>query len=66
MSGDRAWAAASSRTVLALQAEVDAYRQLYNTWRPHEALDFGVPLGHYLAEPTPEPNLSEPETVQIS
>ncbi|MCC6617867.1 MAG: transposase family protein, partial [Chloroflexi bacterium] len=26
--------------VLELQAEVDAFRQLYNRWRPHEALGF--------------------------
>ena len=50
--------------VLELQAEVDAFRQLYNTWRPHEALGFATPLSHYLAEPSPEPNLSEPEIVQ--
>jgi transposase InsO family protein len=51
---------------LELQAEVDAFRQLYNTWRPHESLGFDAPLSHYLAEPSPEPNLSEPDSVQIS
>jgi len=50
--------------VLELQAEVDAFRQLYNRWRPHEALGFDTPLSHYLAEPTPDPNLSEPESLQ--
>lgn len=52
--------------VLELQAEVDAFRQLYNTWRPHEALGFDTPLSHYLAEPSPEPNLSDAESVQTS
>jgi transposase InsO family protein len=52
--------------VIALQAEVDAFRQLYNAGRPHEALDFGMPLDRYLADPTTEPHLSEPESVQIS
>jgi transposase InsO family protein len=46
--------------VLELQAEVDAFRQLYNTWRPHETLGQTPPIGHYLAEPSPEPNLSDP------
>lgn len=52
--------------VLELQAEVDAFRQLYNTWRPHETLGQVPPLSRYLVDPTPEPNLSEPESVQSS
>ncbi len=52
--------------VLQLQAEVDAFRELYNQWRPHEALGFDAPLSHYLAEPSPEPNLSEAQSVPIS
>lgn len=50
--------------VLELAAEVDAFRQLYNTWRPHETLGQTPPIGHYLAEPSREPNLYEPETLQ--
>lgn len=52
--------------VLELQAEVDAFRQLYNTWRPHETLGQTPPIGHYLAEPNPERNLSEPGSLQES
>ena len=36
------------------------------TLRPHEALDFGLPLSDYLAEPRPEPKLSVPERVPMS
>jgi transposase InsO family protein len=43
----------------------DAYRDLYNSLPPHEALAFATPLSHYLAEPA-EPNLSEPKSVQES
>lgn len=38
--------------VLTLAAEVEAYRLLYNTVRPHEALDFERPLERYLREPS--------------
>lgn len=37
--------------VLRLAAEIEAYRQVYNTIRPHEALDFERPLERYLREP---------------
>ncbi|MEO5964624.1 MAG: integrase core domain-containing protein, partial [Candidatus Limnocylindrales bacterium] len=50
--------------VLALADEVEAYRHLYNTIRPHEALDFATPISHHLAPP--RPHLSEPERVQES
>ena len=56
-------------TVLGLGEHTDAYRELYNWVRPHEAIGFLAPMVRYLAEPLarhPEPNLSEPETVQIS
>lgn len=52
--------------MLELAGEIDAFRQLYNTWRPHETLGQTPPIGHYLAEPTRQPNLSEPESVQES
>lgn len=49
--------------VLELHAAIEAYRDLYNRVRPHEALGFIPPLSHYLAEPSPESNLSEPQSV---
>jgi transposase InsO family protein len=49
--------------VLALVEEAQAFRQLYNRVRPHEALDFETPLSRYLADPA-EPHLSEPQSVQ--
>jgi transposase InsO family protein len=55
--------------VLELDAACEEYRRFYNDTRPHEALDFAVPLMRYLAEPPwppQEPNLSEAESVQIS
>ena len=35
------------RDVIALRDEVEAYRELYNEVRPHEALDFRRPLDVY-------------------
>lgn len=52
--------------VLELHDAIEAYRALYNHVRPHEALGFATPMSHYLAEPSPEPHLSEPESVPIS
>lgn len=45
---------------------IEAYRDLYNRVHPHETLGQTPPIGHYLAEPTRQPNLSEPESVQES
>ncbi len=50
--------------VIALADETEAYRDLYNAIRPHEALGFATPLSRHLAEPV-ESHLSEPESVQI-
>lgn len=52
--------------VLALAEEAEAYRDLYNAIRPHEALDFVTPISRYLADPGDHhaPNLSEPQSVQ--
>ena len=54
--------------VLALVDAAEAYRDLYNAIRPHEALDFATPLSRYLADPRDghDPNLSEPQSVQES
>lgn len=49
---------------VSLADEVEAFRQLYNEIRPHEALDFATPISRYLADP--EPNLFPPESVQES
>lgn len=49
----------------ALQQEVDGYRRLFNTVRPHEALDWHRPHDLYLAEPASYA-LSEPESVRES
>jgi transposase InsO family protein len=49
--------------VVGLAAEVEAYRQLYNTVRPHEALDFERPIERYLREPLP-PHLFPAGSVQ--
>jgi putative transposase len=46
----------------ALGQELELYRELFNQVRPHESLAFRTPLEAYLA--TPEPNLSDPQTVQ--
>jgi len=35
---------------LALALELDAYRDIYNRVRPHEAIGFATPLNHYLTE----------------
>jgi transposase InsO family protein len=55
--------------VLALEAACDEYRSFYNDTRPHEALDFRVPLLRHLDEPPwppPVAHLSEAERVQVS
>jgi transposase InsO family protein len=49
--------------VLALAEAVEAYRELYNWVRPHEAIGFVPPMARYLASPG-EPHLSGPEGVQ--
>ena len=51
--------------VVTLVAEVEAFRLLYNTVRPHEALDFERPMDRYLSEPI-EPHLFQAESVQDS
>ncbi len=48
--------------VIALVEETGIFLEIYNTIRPHEALDFGTPIDRYLAHP--QPHLSEPESVQ--
>ncbi len=50
--------------VVTLVEEAEAFRGLYNTIRPHEALDFATPIKHYLAPPAS--HLSEPGSVQDS
>jgi len=59
--------------VLALDEHVQAYRELYNSVRPHESLGHVPPMARYLGTSTDErpgpahaSQLSEPETVQIS
>lgn len=49
---------------LELHDQAQAFRELYNTIRPHETLDFATPLSRYLA--LPEPHLYQPESVQDS
>lgn len=39
------------RDVLELDAACTEYRRFYNAIRPHEALDFAVPLSRYVVEP---------------
>ena len=51
--------------VVTLAAEVEAYRLLYNTVRPHEALDYDRPLERYLREPVGS-HLSQHGSVQDS
>lgn len=51
--------------VVTLAAEVEAYRLLYNTIRPHEALDFERPLERYIREPR-ESHLFSAASVQDS
>jgi putative transposase len=56
-------------TVLGLAEHTDAYRELYNWVRPHEAIGLIAPMVRYLAEPLEpalKPNLPGAETVQIS
>ena len=60
-------------TAIGLMEHTDAYRELYNWVQPHEAIGLVAPMVRYLAEPVEEgpvapsePNLSDPETVQIS
>ena len=55
--------------VIALRDEVDAYRELYNWVRPHEAIGFLPPTARYLGEQPPDPpkpHLSEGQSVQES
>lgn len=49
---------------LELADQAEAFRRLYNEIRPHETLGQETPISHYLA--SPEPNLSEAESVQDS
>ena len=51
-----------------LGLEVEAYRQLFNTIRPHQTLDGRRPLDVHLraCQTPPTPNLSEPETLPLS
>ena len=37
--------------MLELDAACTDYRRFYNAIRPHEALDFDVPLSRYVIEP---------------
>jgi transposase InsO family protein len=56
-------------TVIGLAEHVEAYRELYNWVRPHEAIGLLAPMVRYLAEPLPAPpkaNLCEPQSVQLS
>lgn len=50
--------------VVTLVAEVEAYRLIYNTVRPHEGIDFDRPMHRYLAET--EPHLYQAGSVQSS
>lgn len=43
------------QTVEECQASFDQWRDIYNTVRPHEALDFAVPAARYAASPRPYP-----------
>lgn len=51
--------------VMTLVAEVEAFRLIYNTVRPHESLGDIPPMSRYLSQPL-EPHLSAPESVQDS
>jgi putative transposase len=46
---------------LALAAEADDFRNVYNTIRPHETLTMGRPIDRY--RQTPKPNPPDPESV---
>jgi transposase InsO family protein len=49
----------------ALVEEIETFRTIYNTIRPHETLDWSRPLDAYLNQPTSYA-LSEPESVRES
>ena len=49
----------------ALVEEIEAFRAIYNTIRPHETIEWARPLDAYL-KPPPSYALSEPETVRES
>ena len=51
-----------------LAADVEAYRQIFNWIRPHEAIGMMRPMDLYLATPTgaPTPTQTEPETLPLS
>lgn len=55
---------------LALQAQLDDYRDFYNTVRPHETLGQTLPISRYLAQPdnneTEEANLEQARSVSKS
>jgi hypothetical protein len=42
-------------SVAHVQRELDAFRQVYNHERPHEALDLDVPAAHYRPSLRPRP-----------
>jgi len=44
----------------AVQAACDAWRQTYNTWRPHEALGLATPASRYQPSPVPFPETLPP------
>jgi hypothetical protein len=53
--------------VIALDEQIHVFTELYNWFRPHEAIGLVAPIIRYLAEPpprSPEPHLSEPQGVQ--
>lgn len=50
---------------LELADETEAYRDVYNAIRPHEAIDFATPLSRYLADPDGS-HLNQGESVQDS
>jgi len=49
--------------VITLVAEIEAYRLVYNTVRPHEALDYERPMECYRADPEGS-HLCQPKSVQ--
>ena len=51
-----------------LHTEVEAYREIFNWIRPHEAIGMMRPMDHYLNAPTgaPTPIQNEPETLPHS
>lgn len=51
--------------VMTLVAEVEAFRLIYNTVRPHESVGDVPPMERYLSEPA-EPHLNQAESVQES